>query len=231
MPAGPWAFDDTVTAVFGDMLRRSIPQYDVMRKSMFDVGKHFVRSDTAIVDLGTSHGDALAPFVAQFGSRNKYIGVETSKPMLAAARERFAVEIAGGVVDIVDLDLRNDYPASVPTSLTLCVLSLQFIPIEHRQGLLDKAFESTVRGGAFLLVEKILGTSATLTALMTDLYHARKMEAGYTAEEVMRKRLSLEGVLVPVTAGWNEQLLRGAGFKDIDCFWRWMNFAGWIATK
>ena len=42
---------------------------------------------------------------------------------------------------------------------------------------------------------------------------------------------SLEGVLVPVTASWNEELLAKAGFKQIDCFWRWMNFAGWIAIK
>jgi tRNA (cmo5U34)-methyltransferase len=36
---------------------------------------------------------------------------------------------------------------------------------------------------------------------------------------------------VPVTARWNEELLRSAGFVDIDCFWRWMNFAGWIAVR
>jgi tRNA (cmo5U34)-methyltransferase len=36
---------------------------------------------------------------------------------------------------------------------------------------------------------------------------------------------------VPVTAGWNEEMLRGAGFQEIDCFWRWLNFAGWVAVK
>ena len=43
--------------------------------------------------------------------------------------------------------------------------------------------------------------------------------------------MSLEGVLVPVTAKWNEQLLRSAGFAEVDMFWRWMNFAGWVAVK
>jgi tRNA (cmo5U34)-methyltransferase len=43
--------------------------------------------------------------------------------------------------------------------------------------------------------------------------------------------LSLEGVLVPVTAAWNEYLLRSAGFSHVDCFWRWMNFAAWVAVK
>jgi tRNA (cmo5U34)-methyltransferase len=66
---------------------------------------------------------------------------------------------------------------------------------------------------------------------MVDLYYKMKSDNGYSQEQIERKRLSLEGVLVPVTAKWNEELLKQAGFKYIDCFWRWMNFAGWIAIK
>ena len=54
---------------------------------------------------------------------------------------------------------------------------------------------------------------------------------GYTQEQIERKRLSLEGVLVPVTARWNEEMLRMAGFQQVDTFWRWMNFCGWVAVK
>ncbi len=54
---------------------------------------------------------------------------------------------------------------------------------------------------------------------------------GYTREEIDRKRLSLEGVRVPLTARWNEELMQQAGFTRIDCFWRWMDFAGWVGVK
>ena len=43
--------------------------------------------------------------------------------------------------------------------------------------------------------------------------------------------LDLEGVLVPVSAAMNERFLRNAGFAKVECFWRWMNFAAWIAVK
>ena len=46
-----------------------------------------------------------------------------------------------------------------------------------------------------------------------------------------RRRVALEGVLVPETASGNERLLRKAGFSDVECFWRWMNFASWVAVK
>jgi len=55
--------------------------------------------------------------------------------------------------------------------------------------------------------------------------------AAYTTEQIERKRLALEGVLVPVTARWNEDLLRDAGFRQVECFWRWLNFAGWVGVR
>jgi tRNA (cmo5U34)-methyltransferase len=119
----------------------------------------------------------------------------------------------------------------VQASLTLSVLTLQFIPIEHRPRVVQDVYDHTVAGGAFLLVEKVLGSSGRLDGLLTDLYHSLKRASGYSQEEIDRKRLSLEGVLVPVAAAWNEDLLRRSGFRDVECFWRCLNFAGWVAVK
>ncbi len=66
---------------------------------------------------------------------------------------------------------------------------------------------------------------------MTNQYYNLKHQNGYSIYEIERKKLSLEGVLVPVTANWNEEMLRLSGFTEVDCFWRWMNFSGWIAVK
>ncbi len=30
---------------------------------------------------------------------------------------------------------------------------------------------------------------------------------------------------------WNEEILQAAGFRVVECFWRCLNFAGWIAIK
>ena len=67
MPDGRWAFDESVTAAFEDMLGRSIPQYEVMRSAVLAVGRPFVKPDTDILDLGCSRGSALDPFVKAFG--------------------------------------------------------------------------------------------------------------------------------------------------------------------
>ena len=116
-------------------------------------------------------------------------------------------------------------------SVTQSILTLQFIPIEYRQNIVQNVFDNLTPGGAFILVEKILGCGSKLDALMVKEYLDFKRQNGYTEDQIQRKRLSLEGVLVPITAQWNESLLQNAGFKQVDCFWRWLNFAGWIAVK
>lgn len=230
MPDGRWAFDADVAAAFDDMLRRSIPQHDLMRRSVFDVASRHVQNGRAIVDLGCSRGEALQPFVDKFGAFNRYVGVDVSPPMLDAARARYSGLISCNVVAIRDLDLRVAYPPE-RACVTLAVLSLQFVPIEHRQRLVREVWKHTEPGGAFVVVEKVLGATAEIDAGLVELYLRHKAEAGYTADQIARKRLALEGVLVPVTARWNEELLRGAGFGAVDCFWRWMNFAAWVAIK
>lgn len=230
LPGEKWAFDGDVTNVFDDMLARSIPQYVEMRRLCFTLGSRFVQPKTSIVDLGCSRGEALAPFVDKFGANNRFVGVEVSEPMIDAARTRYEGYINCGVVDVRHLDLRSAYPSDI-SSLTLCVLTLQFTPIEYRQQIVRNIFKQTISGGALVLVEKTIGATADIDSLFVDRYLDMKRENGYTEEQIQRKKMSLEGVLVPVTARWNEELLSAAGFRQIDCFWRWLNFAGWLAVK
>lgn len=227
---GKWTFDEEVTGCFDNMLQRSIPQYEIMRALCFQIGASFVRPNTDILDLGCSRGEALAPFVDKFGAYNHYIGVDCSEPMLAEARKRFEGLISTRLVDIRSSDLRVEFPAA-KASLVLCVLTLQFTPLEYRQSLLRKMCSSLLPGGALILVEKLLGEDATTDELLVSNYLKLKAAQGYSEEEINRKKLSLEGVLVPLTAKWNDDALRSAGFGTVECFWRYLNFAGFVAIK
>ena len=73
--------------------------------------------------------------------------------------------------------------------------------------------------------------TAAIDSTLVARYYDMKRANGYTTEEIDRKRLALEGVLVPLTGRWNEDALREAGYRQVDCFWRYLNFAGWLAVK
>lgn len=224
LASGRWEFDAEVTAVFDDMLARSIPDYSGMRRTTTELATRFARPGTAIVDLGCSRGASLRPVIDAVGETCTYLGVEVSEPMRAAATSTIPE------ATVLELDLRDDYPDAL-ASVTLSVLTLQFVPIEYRQRIVSDAYRQTVAGGCLLLVEKVLGADAFADRLLVETYLARKGENGYTPEQIAAKRRSLEGVLVPVTAEWNVDLLRHAGFRHIDCYWRHLNFAAWVAVK
>jgi len=230
VPGPRWAFDAAVTDAFDDMLRRSIPQYDVMRDATTDLICRYAMPETRIVDYGCSRGEQLRRVIDKLGALNQYLGIEISEPMLDAARESLAAWIRMGKAEIRRLDLRTELPGG-RASVAYSVLTLQFVPIEYRQRIVQHIYDTLSSGGAFVLVEKVLGASYALDHAFVDLYYELKQRNGYAPNDIDRKRLSLEGVLVPITADWNERLLRNAGFRSIDCYWRWMNFAGWIAVK
>jgi tRNA (cmo5U34)-methyltransferase len=230
MPDDKWTFDGDVTAVFDDMLARSIPQYDVMRQAVFDLACKYIQPHTGVISLGSSRGEDVAALIDRYMMKNRFILTDVSEPMLQALQERFEHAIGINSVSVQNCDLRKEYPL-VDASLTLCILTLQFTPIEYRQKILQSVYDSLLPGGAFIIVEKVLGSNSYIDADMIEIYYRMKADNGYTDEQIERKRLSLEGVLVPLTARWNEDLLHNAGFSQIDCFWRWMNFAGWVAIK
>lgn len=113
----------------------------------------------------------------------------------------------------------------------LSILTLQFVPIEYRAKILRTMYNSLKFGGAFLLVEKVLGNTADIDDLFVKEYYAMKNRNGYSYEDIQRKKASLEGVLVPMTDSWNREMLRNAGFSQVDCFYRSLNFSGLIAIK
>lgn len=230
IPGEKWEFDGAVTECFEDMLRRSIPQYDVMRTAVFDLACHYRQERTTIVDLGASRGDGLFALIDRFGAHNQWVAVEVSEPMLKVLQTRFRGWVDAGLMRVDNTDLRQAFPP-VQASVILSVLTLQFTPIEYRQQIVKRAYSALLPGGALLLVEKIIGATAELDEVMVERYYDFKRESGYTEDEIQRKRMALEGVLVPLTAEWNDALLRRCGFQHVDCFWRWMNFAGWVAVK
>jgi tRNA (cmo5U34)-methyltransferase len=230
IPHGRWQFDASVAAVFDDMLARSIPNLDTMRTIVTDIASQFVRPGTAVVDLGCSLGGALWPLVEQFAPETKFVGVELSAPMVAACHERFKALVGRGTVEIIHGDIRTQYPR-IRASVTLSILTLMFIPLEHRFRVLSNIYDHSIDGGACILVEKVLGADTKMNSLFEDLYRQHKRRMGYSQQAINRKALSLEGVLVPVTASWNEEMLRRTGFSHIECVWRTLNFAAWVAIK
>lgn len=226
------------------MLSKSIPQYNLMRKSILDLASIRINKilqrysenelsncsqPFSVLDIGCSDGLQIADFLSKY-NHGHYIGIDVSEPMLDKARIRFDKEIQNGRVSILNMDLRNEFPREYFDIIT-STLCIQFTPIEYRQDILANVYKSLNHDGIFLMVEKVLGETSSLNKMFVENYYGLKKLNGYSQEQIDRKKLSLEGVLVPCTNKWNIELLHQAGFRQVDVFWRWMNFVGYIAIK
>ena len=226
-----WEFNEEVTNCFEEMLDRSIPNYKHMRELITNVGVNHIQSyslyHTNILDIGSSQGRQIELLADKLYSNN-FFGIEISEPMVKYSRKKFQKNLN---VQILKEDVTKKELPCTQCGLITAILTIQFIPIEYRQKLLTNIYNSLHRNGLFIFVEKVIGDNYDFSQLYEDLYYNMKMQNGYTLQEIREKRLKLEGVLVPVTNEFNINLLKQAGFKKIEIFWKDLNFIGYLAMK
>lgn len=226
-----WEFNEEVTNCFEEMLIRSIPNYEHMREIITNVGVNHIQTyhlqHTNILDIGSSQGRQIELLSEKLYSNN-FFGIEISEPMVKHSRKKFQKNLN---IEILKEDVtKKELPCS-QCGLITAILTIQFIPIEYRQKVLTNIYNSLHRKGLFIFVEKIIGDNYDFSELYENLYYNMKMKNGYTLQEIREKRLKLEGVLVPVTNEFNINLLKQAGFKKIEIFWKDLNFIGYLAMK
>jgi|LakMenE01Jun11ns_1017448.scaffolds.fasta_scaffold9757099_2 tRNA (cmo5U34)-methyltransferase len=230
IPGKEWSFNEDVANVFDDMLGRSIPGYENMRDTVIKMISPIITNGGHILDLGCSHGEMIAKLIKDLGSSMyvNYVGVDSSTAMVSKARTRFADDervtiVHGNIADAEMQRLRYDS--------ILSILTLQFIPVEHRQDILKQVHDALTPNGCFILVEKVLGESSSGQDHLVSVYHQMKKDNGYSEEQVEAKRVSLQNVLVPLRASENIRMLKSAGFSVVQPFWQNLNFVGIYASK
>ena len=88
-----------------------------------------------------------------------------------------------------------------------------------------------VPGSAFILFEKILTEEKSLNRDFIDFYYDFKRRNNYSELEISQKREALENVLIPYKTSENVNMLKEAGFQEVEVFFKWYNFTGIIARK
>jgi len=231
-----FSFNKTVTSVFDDMLKRSVPFYEESQRLITELAAHFVQSDSCIYDLGCSNGNTCFSIVKQITDPSvKIIGIDNSEEMINAAKMRYKEwnnkddknkpKLLFRAEDITNkLDITN-------ASVVILCLTLQFIRPHNRLSIVNHIYKNLSKGGALILYEKNVIDSPKLNRLFIKLYYDFKERNGYTKTEVHEKRVALENVLIPYTKEENRVLLEEAGFKNIETFFQWYNFSGVIAIK
>lgn len=226
---GEWRFDKEVTDIFDNHVRQSVPMYDEFHKMIADISQWFIEDNTNIYDIGTSTGECIKNLIKTNKYRNaNFIGIDNSVDMYNEFNNRFKgcknISITKGDVCSDDILLSN---ASFITS----VLTMQFIPKRNRRIVLKKIYDGLNIGGAFIMVEKVISEDTRTDEIFTECYQDFKKEQGLCEIEIYSKARALRGVMNPNSINENINILKYAGFNNIEIFFKWFNFVGILAIK
>ena len=225
---GLFRFDASVASVFPDMINRSVPGYATVVGMTGTLAAQHARPGSQIYDLGCSWGASLLSVAREPAcDRCKLIGIDNSESMLKQASNHLAQfpeakRIQLQHADVLDTPLHN-------ASVVIMNYTLQFIPIEEREGLLKRIREAMMPGDVLILSEKLTLPDPRLNEYLIDLHHDFKRQQGYSDLEIAQKRQALEDVLVPETRQTHVERLQKVGFSRCDVWFHCLNFGSLIA--
>jgi tRNA (cmo5U34)-methyltransferase len=223
-------FDERVVSVFPDMINRSVPGYALIVPMIGLLARRFVTPGSKVYDLGCSLGAcSLAIRQALSMQETEIIAVDNSAAMVSRCQELVAADTSGIPVQVKQADIL-DTPIN-NASLVVLNFTLQFLPPEARNELLETVFSGLLPGAALVLSEKVRFGDQDQQELFTDWHHDFKKTQGYSDLEIAQKRNALEKIMIPETSEVHFDRLSAIGFHKVYNWYQCFNFFSIIAIK
>lgn len=223
-------FDERVTQVFEDMIKRSVPGYDLLIYFIGLYAQVFVKEGTKIYDLGCSTGVATCIMSSVVNSSEvTIIAVDNSRPMIDQCKKNIANIESKTAIDCRQEDVTET--SIEQASMVVLNLTLQFVDPAQRIDLLHRIYDGLEPGGILVLSEKVVFDDAFLNKSMIDLHQAFKKTQGYSELEISQKRTSLENIMIPDTIEVHVQRLKDVGFSQVMMCFQCLNFVSFLAIK
>jgi len=220
-------FDEAVASVFDDMLSRSVPFYDEVRKLVISLILAEQKEGMKVLDLGSSTAKFLLDLHSKMEVSMRLKGLDNSQAMLDRAEQKCQAFGAGIELELADMLTYNYQDEDV----IVANYTLQFIRPMQRLELVKKIYDGLHKEGMFIFSEKVVFEDKLLDKQMIDIYYDYKKEQGYSEYEIAQKREALENILIPFTIKENIQMCKDAGFKQIETVFQWANFVTYVAKK
>jgi cyclopropane fatty-acyl-phospholipid synthase-like methyltransferase len=155
-----------------------------------------------VLDLGTGDGRMIS-LVREAHPDAAALGLDSSEPMLAEARRRFAGDPA---VELRLGDLREPLPEAAPFDAIVSGLAIHHLEDKRKRSLFAEARSLLTPGGTFANLDLV-------EAPTRELHERFRREIGRPEDDPADRLAPLGDQL-----DW----LRAAGFADVDCHFKWL---------
>jgi tRNA (cmo5U34)-methyltransferase len=208
-------FDFNTIQDFDNHILKSIPNYDILIKTIMSMSDYFISKDSNIYDLGCSTGRLLK----SIPYKNKKIGYDNASLMPKDDED----------VEFRNCDLNENFDIN-NACMVYSLFTMQFLNKISRQNFCNTIYDGLNEGGAFIISEKIYQENGLMQEILSFSHYDYKCEH-FSEEEIIKKEKDLRYIMKPNSMEENLNLLKNAGFEKITQFWQSYNFVGLIAIK
>ncbi|MDQ6724010.1 MAG: class I SAM-dependent methyltransferase [Thermoproteota archaeon] len=187
-----------------------IPHRSEGENVLFD---HISNDMTRVLDLGTGDGRLLKLLKSQKPNINA-IAIDVSPFMLDSVKRNFTHD---SNMQVIEHDLDNSLPNIGYFDAVISSFAIHHLSNERKHSLYKEIYDILNPEGIFCNLDNVSSPS--------EIHHIRFLNAiGFTPETESKSDnlLSMEKQL---------RWLKDIGFKDVDCYWKWLEMALFIGYK
>jgi tRNA (cmo5U34)-methyltransferase len=214
---------------YDDAIKRRIPLYSEIQTLMASLLPFSKKDYIRVLDLGCGTGSTSIAILKEFPLA-RMTGIDSSRDMLDIAAAK--VKHTTWRVDFVRRDIRNFYPLPQGEGqgeggfdAIVSAFSLHFLNEDEKRGIFSQCVAALKPGGMFIDAEAVLSSSEKVYTTYMERWKEFQRSNGFSDEEIGSHMLRFIRDVKPLTVEKQTGLMKDAGFVDVECYFKYMNWA------
>lgn len=208
-------------ANYDDAIRRRIPLYREIQTLMASLLPFPKKEYLRVLDLGCGTGETSISLLKEYPLA-RVTGIDSSPDMLEAARKK--VKHTTWRVDFLCQDIRA-FSLDGEFDVIVSGFSLHFLTPDEKEEILSKCLALLKDGGVFIDSEAVLSPSEKVYNIYMDKWKDFMRSNGFSDEEIGSHILKFLRDVKPMTVDNQLGLMSKAGFRDVECYFKYLNWA------
>jgi tRNA (cmo5U34)-methyltransferase len=215
--------DPAAVARYADGPPRFVPGFaDLHRMTTVLLAEH-VAPDARVLVLGAGGGLELRA-LAEAEPRWTFVGIDPAAEMLKQAERTLGplnarVQLQQGYID--------NAPAG-PFDAATCLLTLHFLDVDERRRTAREIHRRLRPGAPFVAAHSSFPQAGAERARWLSRYAAYAIASGADPTQANNARAAVDASLNLLTPEQDAQILREAGFHDVELFYAAFTWRGWV---
>ena len=223
-------FNATEAQIYDDVIKRRVPLYNEIQTLMASLLPFSKKEYLRVLDLGCGTGGTSVALLKEFPLA-RVTGIDSSSDMLAVAAAK--VKQTTWRIDFICQDMKACiYPLPQGEGqgeggfdAIISAFSLHYLNEDEKKALLSKCRDALKPGGIFIDAEAVISPSAKVYQLYMEKWKDFQRSNGFSEDEIGAHMLKFVRDVKPLTVERQVCLMSEAGFIDVECYFKYLNWA------